>query len=567
MSSRARARLRRLASRQWGVAAIVFALSLVGYLTYCRCFIDLVDEGFLVYGAQRVTEGQVPLTDFWSYPPGRYWVLAGLFNLFGHHLLVERVALAVMLAARNALVYTVGRRLLPVAPAIAVTATLALAPGPWHKLLYSLLMFAHLELVFRYIERPGVVRVLLCGVAAGLFALFRQDAVVYAVFVTAVAVLFTPGTHAHRARELLISGGGFLAGLAPLIVYYAARGELGLALQRMGPQTLSGVDTVHEFVAFSPLWKLPSQVFAQFRGWPNQWFYQAWFPWLSVLICAAVLVSLTVTAAQLGRGQRANRRQLALLTAMCVWSLLSATKIIKQPRADSFLMAGQGLVLLSAIITVELWRWRGMTARPSRWRHMVLPLTPGWLRTTVFGAALVIVLFSWACLLTLVFTAPPRVRPGSFAALRGEHERLVVSRATLLLAADEAQTLRELIDTIQQHSAPDTGVFAFRQPMLYFLAQRDNPTPTDNIVALLDVPDLAGRVRAVFERDPPALLVVDLSERWTQAVVSRYPRELRGAIFTGYAPGPRVGRYVLMLPTPGADGWALVDPMFAAPQR
>jgi hypothetical protein len=54
--------------------------------------VGLLDEGLIVYGAERVMQGDRPYRDFWAlYGPGSFWTLAALFKIFGPSLLVERL--------------------------------------------------------------------------------------------------------------------------------------------------------------------------------------------------------------------------------------------------------------------------------------------------------------------------------------------------------------------------------------------------------------------------------------------------------------------------------------------
>ncbi|HEX8101904.1 MAG TPA: hypothetical protein VF533_04790, partial [Solirubrobacteraceae bacterium] len=50
------------------------------------------DEGLMLAAADRIARGQAPYGDFWAnYPPGQYYVLGALRELFGPSLVPWRV--------------------------------------------------------------------------------------------------------------------------------------------------------------------------------------------------------------------------------------------------------------------------------------------------------------------------------------------------------------------------------------------------------------------------------------------------------------------------------------------
>src|SRR5271167_4937853 len=92
---------------------LVFLVSFVLIAILTNRKIIIYDEGLILTGAMRVAAGAVPHRDFYAnYGPGQFYVLAGLFDVFGQTVLVERLYDAVVKAGIVCLVYAVSLRLM-----------------------------------------------------------------------------------------------------------------------------------------------------------------------------------------------------------------------------------------------------------------------------------------------------------------------------------------------------------------------------------------------------------------------------------------------------------------------
>ena len=117
-----RARIPGTGSRRVPWIGLVF-VGIVAQLVWMDATVGTYDEGLVLVGADRVLRGDIPYRDFWTlYGPGSFYLLAGLFRLFGEFALVERgldiaakTAIATLVVA---LVLQFGRRTVALAAGV-----------------------------------------------------------------------------------------------------------------------------------------------------------------------------------------------------------------------------------------------------------------------------------------------------------------------------------------------------------------------------------------------------------------------------------------------------------------
>jgi hypothetical protein len=167
---------------------IIVASELLAYLLAgIKQPVNAYDEGFALFGAARVLSGDVPYRDFWTvYAPGQFYVLAGLFQLFGTTVLVERlwdtVARAAVVLGVYLVTATLTTRRTALWPCLVVTLWLAAADYYGYAIFPALaLVLGGAWCLLRYVAGGGTHWLLASGGLVGLATLFRHDVGFYAV--------------------------------------------------------------------------------------------------------------------------------------------------------------------------------------------------------------------------------------------------------------------------------------------------------------------------------------------------------------------------------------------------
>jgi hypothetical protein len=197
------------------------------------------DEGFLWYGAQRVMAGEVPLRDFMSYDPGRYYWSAALMAIFRDDGIL---ALRAAVAGFQLLGLFVGLLLLmrnkPRPDAVLMTlaaVTLAVWMYPRHKLFDISLSIALIGVLTLVVKQPSPRRFFAAGAGIGLIAVFGRNHGIYgaAGFLGATIYLACRRPNIRELGSNLLCGAcGIVVGFLPILVLAVAAPGFAAAFWR-----------------------------------------------------------------------------------------------------------------------------------------------------------------------------------------------------------------------------------------------------------------------------------------------------------------------------------------------
>ena len=142
--------------------------------------INLADEGFIWYGVQRTAAGEVPLRDFQSYDPGRYYWCAAGAAVFGPGLVALRFSETIAQCVGLFFGLLAARRLTSnsiVLGAIGLMLTVWMFPS--HKIFDHALLLTGIWVATRMVERPSRQRVIVAGAFVGLCTFFGRNHALY----------------------------------------------------------------------------------------------------------------------------------------------------------------------------------------------------------------------------------------------------------------------------------------------------------------------------------------------------------------------------------------------------
>ena len=173
------------------VTLLSFSLVIISLLLQCNIGINVGDEGYLWYGVVQTLAGEVPLRDFQSYDPGRYYWAGFWMLLFGKGIISLRLSLAIFQAIGLTLGLLALRRVIRSWSVLFIAgAILLMWMIPRHKLFESSLSMAGVYFAVRLIENPSFRRHFISGIFVGIAAFFGRNHGLYNFVAFAGLILF-----------------------------------------------------------------------------------------------------------------------------------------------------------------------------------------------------------------------------------------------------------------------------------------------------------------------------------------------------------------------------------------
>lgn len=228
---------------RWAPGNSVLVFALAGLVFFCGMSLlpNEYDEGLVLTASMRVAAGQVPHRDFFAdYGPAQYYLLAGLFRLFGESVLVERLLDLFFKSLSVASVYAIAACYLgrQTAAWVSMAALTYIFGALSHMCSYpttAASLFALLStalLVPAFARSVSRRRLFAAGATAGLAALFRYDTGLALLGVQACILVIgiCVRCKGNRLRALAAAYWPTLAGFATVMVapalYFLSAGSL-----------------------------------------------------------------------------------------------------------------------------------------------------------------------------------------------------------------------------------------------------------------------------------------------------------------------------------------------------
>ncbi|MBD1837179.1 hypothetical protein [Coleofasciculus sp. FACHB-501] len=202
----------------------VFLLSLAlvtaSFILQGNIGINVADEGFLWYGTIHTALGEVPIRDFQSYDPGRYYWGAAWFRIFGNDgILSLRISTAIFQSVGLTFGLLSLRRVTQSWSILTIEGLLLLLwMYPRHKLFEPSIAMAAVYFGILLLERPSLLRHFIAGAFVGLSAFLGRNHGLYTFlsFLLLIFLIWAKLDRNNLIKRLSLWVAGLFVGYSPM---------------------------------------------------------------------------------------------------------------------------------------------------------------------------------------------------------------------------------------------------------------------------------------------------------------------------------------------------------------
>ncbi|MDH5543262.1 MAG: hypothetical protein OEY64_09890 [Nitrospinota bacterium] len=455
-----------LKSGPGAVGLLVFLFSSIYFISFCRYGLNLWDEGALYYGAIRYMNGQKVMTDFMGYPEGRYIIVEAVYRLFGMEMINVRYAFAFLTALLPFLTYHIARRFISGGFLVAAVLLSVSAPAVYYQRFYGFVFLLNAFALLKFLESKSNYPWLI----AGLISVYLFKVEVFFILLPAYSfVLWKRFEDGKNEFWITVVSGAAL--LTMIAVKYGS-----YLFQRMSVEVgIWGNSFPSLFEGYQ------GREFGLFAFLENLLFYLPIFT-------SAFLVYLGIVS------YRKNTRMSERYLLLGYLQFAALGVVIGRAGFDNLIRC-LPLFFIAAPIVANILVDR---IKPANGRAFAL-------------SGIVVVFFLYMADLNLAngFYA------GSIGAVQSNETRMQKGRAAGIYAPkNDVAIVNALVDWIDTETRPGDKIFSVPlNPLIYYLADRDNPSGYDWLLpgTLKDKSEERELVKALDEDKPNLIVLVDLA--------------------------------------------------------
>jgi hypothetical protein len=217
--------LKLLNSDLFRVFFLAFILVFISFLIQGNILINLADEGYLWYGTICTSNGNIPIRDFQSYDPGRYYWTYIFTKILGKGIMTLRLSVCIFQFSGLIFGLLALKRINNSWWFLSVSGILLLVwMYPRHKIFSHSIIMMTVYFGVLLIEKPSYTRYFITGIFIGLSAFFGRNHGLYNFisFLLLISFIWLKIDRTNLIKKLLYWISGIILGYTPMLYMFIA---------------------------------------------------------------------------------------------------------------------------------------------------------------------------------------------------------------------------------------------------------------------------------------------------------------------------------------------------------